>query len=81
MLRAQVNGRNEITTCGRIGLEAIQNNLVRGDKRYFAYRVGEHKPEHRYQKYDNAREWLATLDGRGYLTIDGVQVMRNWKGV
>ena len=79
-LRVQINGRNEITTCGRIGLEAIQNNLVRGDKRYFAYRIGgESKPEHRFQKYDNAREWLATLDGRGYLTIDGVQVMRNWK--
>lgn len=77
-LRVQINGRNEITTCGRIGLELIQNNLVGGGKRYFAYRVGESKPLHRFQAYDNAREWLATLDGRGYITIDGVQVLRNW---
>ena len=78
-LRVQVNGRNEITTCGRVACEMIQNNLIRGDKRYYAHRVGENKPLHRFQSYENAMEWLATLDGRGYVTIDGVQVLRNWK--
>lgn len=78
-LRVQINGRNEITTCESHHRRALQNSVARGERRYFAYRVGEHKPEHRFQKYRSAHEWLATLDGRGYVTIDGVQVMRNWK--
>lgn len=77
-LRVQVNGRNFISQCGRLACVKERVNLVTGQKRWFAYRVGQHKPEHRFQSYKNAVKWLETLDGRGYITIDGVQVLRNW---
>ena len=67
-----------VQQCGELARVRERANLVSGQKRWFAYRVGQHRPEHRFQSYKNAVKWLEALDVRGYITVDGVQVLRNW---
>jgi len=75
MLRAQVNGYNIVKETHGC---KIDDAVLRG-RRWFAYRVGgDNKPVHRFRSYASVVEWLKRLDGRGYVTVDGVMVLRNW---